>query len=93
MVSYEINYISHIHIFMYIIFVMFQSSFTENNDVNVYNILLSSCLIVAFSRIELDGYILRWYKQKQLVIAAVNAHTKLSDRNTNQKMTPEPLQQ
>ncbi len=34
----------------------FQSSFTENHDANVYNILLSSCL-VAFSRLELGNNI------------------------------------
>ncbi len=35
----------------------FQSSFIENHDVNVY-ILILSCLIVAFSRLELDNIIL-----------------------------------
>ncbi len=36
---------------------LFQSSFIENHDVNVY-ILILSCLIVAFSRLELDNIIL-----------------------------------
>lgn len=74
---------------------MFLSSFTENNDVNVYNIFLSSCIIVAFSRIELDDNIVTFCVDinKQLVIATVNAHTNPSDRKTKQNMIPEPLQQ
>ncbi len=36
----------------------FQSSFTEDHNANIYDILLSSCLIVAFSRIELGHNIL-----------------------------------
>ncbi len=38
-----------------------KSSFTENHDVHVYNILISSCLIVAFSRLELGDNIVTFY--------------------------------
>ncbi len=34
-----------------------QSIFTENHDVNAYNSFISSCLIVAFSRLELGDNI------------------------------------
>jgi len=53
------------------LFVCFQSSFTENHDVNVYNILISSCLIVALSRLELGVNvvnILQRYKQSVVEI-------------------------
>ncbi len=42
---------------------------TENDVVNVYNILMSSCLIVAFTRLELGDnivYILCQYKQSSI---------------------------
>lgn len=40
-----------------------QSNFTENHDINVHNFLISSCLIVALSRLELGNSIIFWNNQ------------------------------
>lgn len=43
-------------------YTLFQSSLTENHDLNIYNILTSSCLIVTFSRFKLDDNIVAFCK-------------------------------